>query len=152
MTPLPVRAVAGRVERAARFRLVLGVPEHRAHILFAVRELALVAVRALDLLDVLTAHFRLVPRTHWRLRRQGLFLLLLLLLLLLLHFTGTAASPSTTLSLAASRFGRHRSLVATATGTAARRRHHLLPPLFHLRSHCARSILSLGYCFSTVEQ
>jgi len=155
MAPLTVRAVAGRVERATRLGLVLGVPEHGAQVLFAVRELTLVAVRALDFLDVLTAHFRLVPRAHRCLRRQLLLvllqLLLLLLRLLLLLLTGSVAT-ATTLSLAASGLRRHGSLVAAATVAAARRRHHLLPPMFHFRGHCARSILCLGDCFSTVEQ
>lgn len=148
MAPLPVRAVSGRVERAARFRLVLGVSEHGAQILFAVRELTLVAVRALDLLDVLAAHFRLVTRAHRRLRRQWLFLILflrlwlLLLLLLLLHFARTAAS-ATTLSLATSRFRRHGPLIAAAAVTAAGRGHHVLPPLFYFRGNCARSTLCL---------
>lgn len=131
MAPLTVRAVAGRVKRATRFRLVLGVPEHGAQILFAVRELTFIAIRALDLLDVLTAHFRLVPRAQRRLRRQRLLLLLLLLLL----FTGSTTTTTTALSLATSRFRRHRSLVTTTAIAAACRRHHLLPPVFHFRDN-----------------
>lgn len=138
VAPLSVRAVSGRVERAARFGLVLGVPEHGAQVLVTVRELALVTVSALDLLDVLTTHFRLVPRAQRRLRRQ-----LLLLLLLLLLFTGPSTASATTLSLTASRFRRHGTLVAAPTAATSRRRHHLLPPVFHFRSHRARSILCL---------
>lgn len=146
VTPLSIRAISGRVERAARFRLVLGVSEYRAQVLFAVRKLALVAIRALNLLDVLATHLSLVPRAHVRLRRQRRLLVLrfLWLLLLLLLFTGSAAS-ATSLSRATSRFRRYGSLVAAtaAASTATGRRHHLLPPVFHFCDYCAWSVLRL---------
>lgn len=146
VAPLTVRAVSGRVERAARLRLVLGVPEHGPKVLFAVRELTLVAVRALDLLDVLTAHFRLVPRAHRRLGRQLLILLLLLLSLLLLLRLLLFAGPvtvATALSRTASWLRRHGSLIATTAAAAASRRHHFLPPVLHFCGDRAWSILCL---------
>ena len=64
-----VRAIAGRVERPAQLRLVLGVAHHVAQLMCAVRKLTLVAVLARAILLERATQLRLVPRGSHSSRR-----------------------------------------------------------------------------------